>query len=346
MYLTEKEIFNQYTALEKTYKYLTGRKEELTAFKNNQNFKNITFIGSGSSYCLCQSAEISAKIHLGIPANSLAAGDLMLNFPHYKNLIKDTLLVAPTRSGNTSEVVQAVMKAQNEFNVPCISICTQKESDLSRLVDFSLEMPWAFDESVCQTRTVTNLYMANLMLIAILADKENIIEDIRSVLSQGDSYLSQYTELLKDFSQKNSWEKVIILADSELQGIAAEGAIAFKEISRDPSNYHHLLDFRHGPMVLLDNDTLVIMATSPHGLSYQADLVGELKERGARVVTVGSLNEKITQSDLHIAIPNTKVYGVRGIPYILVPQVIAYHRALVKGVNPDLPQGLEPWIKL
>ena len=37
--------------------------------------------------------------------------------------------------------------------------------------------------------------------------------------------------------------------------IASEGALAFKEIARIPSISYHLLDVRHGPMVLIDDKT-------------------------------------------------------------------------------------------
>lgn len=346
MYLTEKEIFNQYEALKKTYKYFMKKVAAIKRLKENHEFDSITFIGSGSSYCLSQSGEISTKIYLGIPANSLAAGDLMLNFTHYDNFIRNTLLVVSTRSGSTSEVVLAVKKAKDKFGVPCISICAREESELSKIVDLSLEIPWTFDESVCQTRTVTNLYTANLLLLGIMADNQLLINEIKDAIDNGDKYISQYTDPLKKIAQSTSWERVVVLADSELQGIAKEGALAFKEICRVPSNYHHILDVRHGPMVLIDEKTLVILAFSPYELSYQADLISDLKEKGAQVLTVGSQEENNTIADLHITIPPFQNYGVRGIPFIFVPQSIAYFKAISKEINPDVPQGLDPWIKL
>jgi glutamine---fructose-6-phosphate transaminase (isomerizing) len=346
VYLTEKEIFNQYEALKKTYDYFIKKRVEIKKLQQNKEFNSITFIGSGSSYCLCKSAEISTKIQLGIPAHSLAAGDLMLNFPYYENIIQNTLLVVPTRSGNTSEVVLAVQKAREKFNLPCISICAREESELAEIVDLSLEIPWAFDESVCQTRTVTNLYVANLLLIGIMGEKELLLEEIKAAIDNGDNIISQYTELLKEVSRKREWDKVIVLADAELEGIAEEGALAFKEISRIPANYHHILDVRHGPMVLIDDKTLIIIALSPHGLSYQSDLISDFKSKGAQVLTVGNQEENSQLADFYLDIPPYKYYAVRGIPFIFIPQAIAYFKAILEEINPDVPQGLDPWIEL
>lgn len=97
MYLTEKEILSQYTALKKTYDYFIGYTKDIKDFWNAHNFDSITFIGCGSGYCLCQSGEISAKLRLGLPSNSIASGDLMLNFSQYKDFIKNTLIIAPSR---------------------------------------------------------------------------------------------------------------------------------------------------------------------------------------------------------------------------------------------------------
>lgn len=345
MYKTEKEIYSQYQALKKTYDYLLKRKEDIERFCKENCFDSITFTGAGSSYSLCQSAEVSTKIHLDIPANSLPAGDLMLNFSHYENIIEKTLLVAPSRSGSTTEVVKSFTRAKDEFNTPCISVCARENADLAKIVDLSLEIPWAFDESVCQTRTVTNLYLTNLLLIAIIAGEESLIAEIGKAAKDGESCLSGYKDQLKEIGESD-WKKVVVLADSELEGIGSEGALAFKEICRNPSNYHHLLDVRHGPMVLIDDETLVIMATSSEGLSYQKDLIKDIKDKGSQVVTIGSKQENFPGVDLHITIPGYQYYGVRGIPFIFVPQVISYYKALKKGINPDLPEGLDPWIEL
>jgi len=345
MYLTEKEIFNQYEALKKTYEYFMEKAVVIKGIKENK-FNSLTFIGSGSSYCLSKSGEISAKMQLGIPANSLAAGDLMLNFSYYDNYIRNTIMIILTRSGSTSEIMLAVKDVKDKFNIPCISICARNNSDLSNIVDLNLEIPWAFDESVCQTRTVSNLYTANLLLLAIMANNQMLIKEIKNAIDNGDKFIAQYTDSLKKIAQSSSWNKVVVLADFELQGIAEEGALAFKEISRVPSNYHHILDVRHGPMVMIDEKTLVIMASSPEGFSYQTDLINDLKGKGAKVVTIGNEDEKYNNVDLHISIPVFQNYSVRGIPFIFVVQAIAYYKAIFKGINPDVPDGLDPWIKL
>lgn len=346
MYKIEKEIFSQYQALKRTYDYFMEKAQEIREFWEKYSSDSITFIGCGSGYCICQSGEISVKMKLGLPANSIPAGDLMLNFPHYENIMKDTLIVAPSRSGSTSEVILSVQNAKDSYDTPCISICARESSEITRLADLNLEIPWAFDESVCQTRTVTNFYAANLLLIGILGNNSQLLDEVKEAIDAGEDYIEKYARSLKEIGQRDSWKKVVVLGDSELQGIAGEGALAFKEICRIPSNYYHILDVRHGPMVLIDEQTLVIMACSPFGDSYQKELISDIKKRDAQVVTVGKVAAGKWGGDMHIVTSDYNNYGVMGIPFIFVPQVVAYFRAIHRGINPDLPEGLDPWIKL
>lgn len=346
MYKIEQEIFSQYEALKQTYSYFLDKADTIKAFFGNTQFKSITFIGSGSSYSLSKSAVMSLKLRSEIKVNSIAAGDLMLNFDQYKNMIKDTLFISLSRSGSTSEVILAVKKAKQDMNIPCISICMVENSELSKIANLNLELPWTFDNSVCQTRTVTNLYTASLLLTAIMTGDTGLLDEVGAAVEAEGKFIEQNTAILKEVANTGNWESAVILADGELEGIAEEGALAFKEICQLQSNYYHILDVRHGPMVIIRDKSLVIMAAVPSGDLYQKGLIADLRKQGALVLTVSDRADNILGSDYNITIPSYKKYAVSGIPFIFVPQVISYYKALKRGTNPDKPQGLSAWIEL
>ncbi len=346
IHLTKKEIFSQDKALVQSYKALLEHQKQIKNFFANNKAASLTFMGAGSSYSLCRSAAISANMYTDFNAHSLAAGDLMMNFSHYEKYLSNTILIAPSRSGNTSEVVRAVKQAKREFDVPCVAVTAAEESDISALADLKLTFPWIYDESVCQTRTVTNLYMIQLFIIGVIGGQKRMLEELETAVQKEAVYMDENREKLKRIAEKVEWEKVVVLGDSELEGIADEAAIAFKEIPRIASNYHHILDVRHGPMVLVDEQTLVIMAVAPFELSLQNDLIGDLQNREAVVCSVGASKQEVINSDYHIQVPEYENYGVMGIPFIYVPQVIAYYKAVQRGVNPDQPPELDSWVEL
>jgi glucosamine--fructose-6-phosphate aminotransferase (isomerizing) len=346
MFKAEKEIFSQYDALSQTYAHMLGMKAEIHSFAKANTAGGLTFIGCGSSYSLCKSASMSARMRLEGRINALAAGDLLIHFASMKGIVRDTVIVAPSRSGSSSEVVMAVKKAKSEMGLKCICICTRKDSELSGLSDLIIELPWAFDDSVCQTRTVTNLYFANLMLIALMADDKILVDELGEAVKAGKKFMETNLDVLKMIAENSQWDRIVVLADAELEGIAEEGALAFNEICQLPSNYYHVLDVRHGPMVLVDRRTLVIIACSPIETALQGDLIRDVKATGAYVVTVSGRDSIAWGSDCNILVPEYQNISVMGVPFIYVPQALSFYKALALGVNPDEPTGLESWIKL
>jgi glutamine---fructose-6-phosphate transaminase (isomerizing) len=347
MSLTYSEIKSQYKALQKTYDYMMSKRAEFTAFVQKQEIKSVTFVGSGSSYCLSESAAFSFRLRAGLPALSLAAGDLMLNTDRYRPMLTDTLVIAPSRSGSTSEVVEALRLIQSNEHIPVLAISCVEQSPLSQTADFSLELPWAFDQSVCQTRTVTNLYAVNLLLAAFLAGDEVLIADMKTAILQGESYMARVEEGIRQVTDF-AWTNAVVLADGELQGLASEGAIALTEIAKTQAHAYHLLDVRHGPMVTVGPDTLVIAALSDNGTAHQRNLMRDIKEREAKVIAFADRAEVMPQDivDLTIMTDCPLDAAVRGIPFIFIPQIAALSNAERHGINPDQPDGLMAWVKL
>ena len=343
---TYTEIKSQYSALRKTFNYILSQKENLLRFYKDQAPRSLTYIGCGSSFYLCQSAEFSARLRLSLPATAMAAGDLMLNYEHYLKVLEGTLVITPTRSGSTSEVLMAIQNVRAVQNVPVLAITCVAGSALSKLADFTLKLPWAFDESVCQTRTVTNLYTANLLIIAILSGDERLIASIDAAIDGGTAYMERYESDLAQIAKEN-WREAVVLADGEIQGIAREGALAFTEIARVPGQYYHLLDVRHGPMVLIRDKTLVVMALNPGDLRFQKDLINDLLQKGATVIVYSDTPMPLIPGvSLQVALGANLDFAARGIPFILLLQMLSYSKAIQNGVDPDQPEGLDAWIKL
>ncbi len=346
MSLTYIEMKEQYVALRKTFDFITSKKNEIIKFYKEKAPKSMTFVGCGSGYCMCQSGELAAKVRMGIPSATFAAGDLMLNSKDYKNILEGTMIFAPSRSGSTSEVLKAIEKAKSIFNVPVFAVTCVENSDLNKAANFCIELPWAFDTSVCQTRTVTNLYTADLLIIAYLSGDDKLVEDINKAITAGNEFMEKYESSIKDIAGAD-WSYVVLLADGEMQGIANEGAVAFVEIAQVLAHYYHLLDVRHGPMVMINKDTLVVACLTKRNFEYQKSLIKDIISRGAKVITYSAEEvEKIEGVSLQINSGISLDNAVSGIPFIFIPQALAYYKAEKNGIDADNPDGLTAWIKL
>ncbi|RAP75993.1 SIS domain-containing protein [Paenibacillus montanisoli] len=347
MSLTYSEIKSQYAALQQTYDYMLSNRTAITEFVRSQGKSSVAFIGCGSSYTLSVSAAFSFRLRAGLPASALAGGDLLLNADAYAPLLRDTLLAAPSRSGSTSEIVEAVRLLKSQGEAPLLALSCVADSALAEIADFALTLPWAFDHSVCQTRTVTNLFAANLMLAAFLGNDEAVIADIGKAIADGDAYMSRVESSIRQVSDY-AWTNAVILADGELNGLAAEGAIALTEIAKVQAHAYHVLDVRHGPMVTVGPDTLVIAHLTNRGAEHQRKLMQDIRARGAKVIAFGDASVTIAQSDVDLAITAESQLSlpVQGIPFLFIPQIVALCSAERQGFNPDQPEGLTAWVKL
>ena len=336
------EIHSQYEALDQTRRLVDERIENISALIASAP---LVFIGSGSSYAVACSAALMAQLRLRRPAIAVAAGDLLLHMDTYRPVLDGCVLVALSRSGETSEVVRSIdMMRRSGIRFEVMGVSCTTMSKLSGQSELTLEMPWAFDESVCQTRTVSCLFFFCAYMTAKLAGDGALVRDLIRVVEAGPEYMRKAEPSLEEVARL-PWTHAVVLGDAELGGLCEEGALAFKEICQLPSNYYHLLDVRHGPMVLVGPETLVIAVLSSRDSELELALVRDALNKGATVVVY---------SDLPLDLPGAVVVSfgeallppARGIPAIAVCQLISYHKSFLTGANPDAPDGLSPWIKL
>ena len=341
-----KETMTQYDALRETYRYMTENKPRIIRFFEEHKFDSAVFSGCGSSYEISRSAAFSAGLRFHAKTFALASGDIMLNYNNYGGMLSNAMLFFVSRSGSTSEVLHAIEKVKGAYGTKAVSIVCKTGSEAAKKSDFALEIPWAFDESICQTRTVSNLYAANLLLISYVSGYSELEENVRLAIEAGAEYIQRWERPVIDAASFD-WNFAIMLADGELAGIASEGSLAFKEICCIQSNHHHVLDVRHGPMVGINKNTLVIAALSSNDNAYQRDLISDIiKNKGASVIVYSPQKiDPIEGAALHIT-SGLPLGPAAGIPFIFIPQIAALTRAAALNVNPDAPDQLSAWIKL
>jgi len=339
MDITYREIQDTFHALSKTAAYLDERWDDIKAFLANKS--RFIFVGCGSSYSVAKSFASICNMHGGVPASALAAGDVLLHAARYKKMVEGAAVVFISRSGRTSELVLALDALVSQgASISVISLVAADDSPLGAKSDLTLATPWAFDESVCQTRTVTNFYFMSAYIWARHAGNQDTLDDLQHLLQSSSEYLERAEVVAKKLAV-HAWSRAVVLADAELEGLAEEGALVFKEVCQLPGNYYHVLDVRHGPIVLFGEQTLVLVALGV-GDALERNLIGDLKAKNAKVVVFTDVPMDI--SDISYGRPLTHM--AQGIPFILLCQLVAYEKSKETGANPDQPDGLDPWIAL
>jgi fructoselysine-6-P-deglycase FrlB-like protein len=345
---TYPEICNQYDSLGKTTDYVLSCSDEIRRFFDRQ-YGHIIFIGSGSSYSLCETAAMTANLNLPKHcAIAMPAGDLMLHMKTYAPLLQNALVFVLSRSGSTDEIVNVLERLKKSgYGAQVFAVVAKEGSRISGLSDLVLEIPWSFDESVCQTRSVTNLIGAAQLVLAVASGRNEIVKDIRCIAENGGEYLKGIEPEAEKIAALE-WSNVCVLADGEANGVAEEGSLAFNEIAYIPSVCRHILDVRHGPIVLVSNATLVLMHVNGDGFSYQSALVKDLQDRGGKVVlySAAALPRPVGGIQAGFVFGRELHPAVAALPMLAIAQLLSYYSAVGRGINPDEPLGLDPWIAL
>jgi len=346
MYLTEKEIFSQQEALEKTFDLVMRESSKLADFFAATR-RRYVFFGCGSSYMLAKSAAKMFALKPNADAYAIAGGDYLLDPDLHQPLVENAVIIFLSRSGATSEILRVAEELRKRGN-NLVSITMRERSALEDLSDYTLTLPWAFDESVCQTRTVTNFYVVQILISAIYDENQAQIDDVSRAISGISGLLNKWRQPLAEIAREKTFSDVVVLADGVLCGIAEEASLAFTEICLISGKHFNLLDYRHGPKVLNSTSTLSIIAIQPSAqpdkTKLQSDLLNDIKACGGTTIVIRPANTDFT-GDFTIDCDFT-FFPAYGIALICAAQILAFEKAIAKGINPDKPSGLTAWISL
>jgi glucosamine--fructose-6-phosphate aminotransferase (isomerizing) len=207
------------------------------------------------------------------------------------------VVIALSRSGTTTEVVEALDALP--AGVRTIAVTGVADSPVADRADDVLLLDFADEESVVQTRFPTTF-----LLLARAAFGENV----DALPDQAQAALALPLGIdVADYSH------FVYLGSGWTYGLAQEAALKIREAAQAWSESYPLLDYRHGPLAVASDHTLVWIL----GRAEQS-LVDDIEATGAHVV-VGA-------HDPLIELARAQKLAV----------AIAEHR----GLNPDRPRHL------
>lgn len=330
------EITEQYQALKRTMYYLD---RECTGLPELHS-KHVVVIGCGSCYSLAKSMSMMIQMKTGLLSVALAGGDLLLHVERYLRMIQGCVLVALSPTGATGEIILSIdlLKAM-KCSFTLVSLTCSKDSCLAEISDYALEMPWAFDRNVCQTGSVSNLYFAFSYAMASVLKDYRLLSDLKLVVEHGPAFLHKVESLSTSIAAM-PWTNGVVLGDAELSGLCEEAALSFKEICQMPSNYYPLLDARHGPMTLFDDETL-ILAVLGSDSRYELDFFRDVLAAGSTVVLFTAGDVRSLEGVHTISFSHPLCHIARGLPFLLFCQLVVYYKSFHSGSNPDTLLGLK-----
>lgn len=304
---------------------------------NPDEYDQFLFTGCGSTYYLSLAAAALYQELTGRPAKAVPGGELLLN-PDISLTDRKTLLVAISRSGTTTETVKAVEKftAEKRGNVVAIS---NYDEELSRLADVNIVIDKGQEESVAQTRSFASMYVAATAFCAKMAGENELITAMKKLPGVGNLLINKYEAYAKSIGENLNFDRFYFLGSGVRYGLACELNLKMKEMTLTHSEPFHFLEFRHGPMSMINQTAVVVGLLSDANRTHEAKVLSEMKMLGGTIVSLG-------ESDADVQLESGIPESVRSVLYLPVLQLMAFHRSLAKGLNPDRPTNLTVVVKL
>ncbi len=338
---TYREIMSQTRAWEGALTAVTAQAQALRDLWQDGNYSSVLFSGCGSTYYLSLAASALWQEFMDVPARGAPAGELFL-YPqatYSPAPAGQTLLVAISRSGTTTETITAAKRFKAEGRGDVVVITNYGDSPLAQAGDVTIVIPEGQEESVAQTRSFASMYVAATALIMTLADRNDLLQAMSKLPPAGQRLLDRYDSLARSLGENLALDRFYFLGSGPRYGLACEVNLKMKEMTLTHSEPFHFFEFRHGPMSMVGETTAVIGLLSEENQGRESAVLREMKELGGEIF---SLSEDEADVCFESGLPE----AVRNVLYLPVLQLMAYYRARAKGLNPDRPANLTAVVEL
>jgi glucosamine--fructose-6-phosphate aminotransferase (isomerizing) len=336
------EILNQAKALKAAYNDIID-KDAGTDFLNKP-YDELILFGCGTDYNLCQSAVFFSKSLMKDKSfQALPSSELLLNPETYINKDKKYLLVGFSRSGETTESIDIVKKFKNNPNVNTFIFSARQDSTIVKLSDSSFISEESLEKSIAMTQAYTCFLFSYCLILAKILNHKDIIGEFKDLIDFLNLNIDKLFTEISSYVETASFKKCFVLGSGFNYGIAVEADLKMKEMAQVESYSYHLHEFIHGPKTLVDDESLCLILTLDKRSLAAKEVLKEILGYGSKLLTVDCKDLlKAENGSIYniISNPGFKIDMVKSFLNIPVFQILAYSKAIRKGLNPDTPRNL------
>lgn len=328
------EIAEQPEAVRRTLDALLPLRGELGSLFASR--RRVLFVARGSSdnaaiygrYLL----EARAGVVAGLAAPSIAT--------HYRADLdlSDTLVVAVSQSGATTEIVESAEWARSQ-GAAIVSVTNVADSPLAKGADLPFVTEAGHEVAVPATKT----YLTQLVAMAVIGDAlgADVAEPLARVADEVARGIAEPERLDPAVDLIREAEHAVVSGRGMCLGTALETALKIEETCLVPVRGYSYADLRHGPISVIEPDVVAILVSPQDGpmAAPMVDLAGDLRRRGAQVVGIGGNAPFAGSCAVHLAGPDLPE-SVAPLGLIPPAQLLVERLARSLGRDPDNPRGL------
>ena len=346
-----KEIFEQPESVQRT---LSGRLEarfatahlggiDLTA-QEILRTRRVQILGCGSAYYAgIAGAQLIERI-ARIPADAEPASEF-----RYRNPIieADTVYVAVSQSGETLDTLRAVQEIRRKGGT-VLGVVNVVGSSIARECGRGIYLHAGPEISVTSSKSFTSTVTAFALLALHLGrirdlgqgDGGRLISSLQSLPAALAGALENEGRAMEVAARYRDMTNAFFVGRVRGFPVAAEAAQKLKEVSYIHAEAYPASELKHGPLALIcpELPTFVII---PDDELFDKNIatIREVQARGGPVIAIGHSASLYDFADHAILVPKLEP-EIDPIVLNVPLQLLAYHAALLRGVDIDQPRNL------
>jgi glucosamine--fructose-6-phosphate aminotransferase (isomerizing) len=183
------------------------------------------------------------------------------------------------------------------------------------------------------------MYVAACVLCARMAGRNDLVGAMKNLPEVGNRVIRNYEMLAKEVGENLEFDRFYFLGSGIRYGLACEVNLKMKEMTLTHSEPFHFLEFRHGPMSMVNEKAAVVGLVCESNVSHEKAVLSEMQSLGGKTVA-------LSESDADVTFGSRLPESMHGVLYLPVLQLMAFYRSLAKGLNPDRPKNLTAVVQL
>ncbi len=332
-----KEIFDQKETIAKAINHDNQAIADFVKALKSSN--GVYMVACGTANKACMVAEYFFAQISGRKVNVVSASEM----PYFEQFVNDrTALVAVSQSGETADVLE-ILERGKKSGAKILAMTNVESSSIARLADVHLPIQAGPEKAVASTKATTA--QIALLLLCAYADSSTV-NDFEKCLNRGRNILRstagnindllnpRYESYVKAVAEKIvQHDNLFIIGRGALYPIALEAAIKIQEVSYIHAQGFPAGEIKHGPIALIEAGTPCLVLGNDTEIIANAT---ELKSRGAMIIGIADKDHELF--DEWLKAPNCE--EGQAIATLIPVQILSYHLAILRGLNPDMPRNL------
>ena len=299
--------------------------------------RRVYVVGSGTAGIAAAQIAFYLREYAHIDAVSLVGADAK---EYYDYFTPDDLIIAPSQSGETADVLEVLEHARIKKAV-IASFVNMPGSMISRLSDFAFMAQAGPEICVMSTKIFVSQIAWGYLLAKTVANKrtdalkqlEKLSRDMSTYLEQPESH-KQLKQVASVLVKKHD---IFLMGKFQNLQIVREGMVKFIEGTYKHAHAIPAGDLKHYAITLMEKGVVVVAAISRDSVySDMMNAMHEVKARGATVIGISADREE--GMDIHIPVP--KEAETSAIMHVVPLQLLAYYMAKKLGNNIDRPRNI------